>query len=148
MVLCENRIFEMTAELFEAMFGLNIQKLAEIPSRNGNTLLTSHVNISGNWIGSISVESPFPFAQRITSLLFDMNPDETSADEIHDAMGEISNVLAGNIKELLPDSCQLSIPVVTEGSNYKIIIPGCELKNRIDLECEGDHVAIKIYSKI
>ena len=43
--------------------------------------------------------------------------------EMHDALGEICNMVAGNFKTKitsLGDSCMLSVPVVITGKNYSL----------------------------
>lgn len=42
--------------------------------------------------------------------------DALGEDEVRDAVGEIANILAGNLKCLIPAWTQMSIPAVVEGT--------------------------------
>ena len=46
-----------------------------------------------------------------------MQPGEPAEADIADALGEIANVIGGNLKSTLPGPSLLSLPVVTTGSS-------------------------------
>jgi len=53
-------------------------------------------------------------ADRIARALLAMGPqDPVEQDDVRDALGEIANVIGGNVKGLLPERSALSLPVVT-----------------------------------
>jgi chemotaxis protein CheX len=47
-------------------------------------------------------------------------------DEVCDAFGELTNMVAGNIKALLPAPSSISLPTVAFGSHYDLIVVGTE----------------------
>ena len=44
--------------------------------------------------------------------------------DVRDVMGELANMVAGNLKSLLPRGVDLSMPSVIEGSDYSLHICG------------------------
>jgi len=41
-------------------------------------------------------------------------------EDVRDALGELANMLAGNLKSVLPSGVVLSMPSVIEGSDYSL----------------------------
>lgn len=53
-------------------------------------------------------------ADRLTRALLVLEPQEAvEVDDVRDALGEIANVIGGNVKGLLPEHTALSLPVVS-----------------------------------
>jgi hypothetical protein len=48
-------------------------------------------------------------------------------DDVRDGLGELTNVIAGNLKPLLPSGVSLSIPSVVEGRDYALRLCGGNL---------------------
>ncbi len=46
----------------------------------------------------------------VASALFEMPVDEVTQDEVGDALGELVNVLGGNVKSVLPAPSTMSLP--------------------------------------
>lgn len=58
-------------------------------------------------------------ADRITRALLALEPqDAVGTEDVRDALGEIANVIGGNVKGLLPDHTALSLPVVSFGDPH------------------------------
>ncbi|MCU0705946.1 MAG: chemotaxis protein CheX, partial [Fimbriiglobus sp.] len=47
---------------------------------------------------------------------FDTPSAEVTPAELADALGELANMVGGNLKALLPDGCRLSLPSVEPGA--------------------------------
>jgi CheY-specific phosphatase CheX len=86
------------------------------------------VSFTGEVIGNICVHVSKQFARVMTSAMLSMELDEVEDDEeINDVIGEVSNMVGGDIKSKLCDAgfpCVLSIPNVTSGSDFKIEAKG------------------------
>jgi chemotaxis protein CheX len=50
-------------------------------------------------------------------------PQEVN-DDVRDTMGELANMLGGNLKSVLPRGVVLSMPSVVEGSDYSLRVCG------------------------
>jgi chemotaxis protein CheX len=80
--------------------------------------------------------------------MFELAADEISPSEISDALGEIANMMGGNVKALLPGPATLSLPSVTEGSDYSITVPGAALACELHLECEGEPLSVRVHRRL
>lgn len=103
----------LTMQVWESVLCLPIE--AEAPDSSDSELhVVGLVHITGGWEGSVLVRCTRPLARSITETMFGMDPGEASADEIADALGEIANMIGGNIKSLVPGPSQLSLPTVVD----------------------------------
>jgi chemotaxis protein CheX len=84
---------------------------------------TPSVQIAGRWEGAVCLDMGIDLAHRATASLVGADPAEISHDDIRDAAGELANMTAGGIKELLPDPCQISLPTVVMGTDYEFSVP-------------------------
>jgi chemotaxis protein CheX len=52
-------------------------------------------------------------------------------DDVRDVMGELANMVAGNLKSLLPKGVDLSMPSVVVGSDYSLHVCGVNAMERM-----------------
>jgi len=57
-------------------------------------------------------------------------------DEVRDVLGELANMIGGNLKCLLAQGIRLSMPTVMDGSDYGLPIFWPEVKERISFQCD------------
>lgn len=73
------------------------------------------VSVHGGWTGSITVELSHAVAQSLTRLMLAMGDEPLADADIADAVGELVNMIGGNIKSLMPGPSALTLPVVAAG---------------------------------
>jgi chemotaxis protein CheX len=84
--------------------------------------ITGMVGFAGIYSGVISMHCPVNLAMKITSNMLGMECDEVNED-LNDAIGEISNMLGGSVKQVLSKGgldVKLSIPTVIAGEDYTV----------------------------
>jgi len=77
--------------------------------------LRATVDISGAWSGRVGLHMDSDAALQIACRLLEASPDELEPSAILDAAGEMANILAGNLKSMLPQPSSLGLPVVRTG---------------------------------
>jgi len=92
--------------------------------------LTAAVYYAGAWKGALLLESSLAQAMEWGSRLMDL-PAPISVEDARDSLGELCNVLAGNLKPLLPPGAGLSTPSVVKGADYTLRILGGALCERL-----------------
>jgi chemotaxis protein CheX len=85
--------------------------------------VTSSIQIVGCWHGAVRIDMGTELARRATASLIGVDPSELSHDDVRDAAGELANMTAGGIKELLPQPCQISLPTVVMGTDFEVSVP-------------------------
>jgi chemotaxis protein CheX len=74
--------------------------------------LAASIAIVGAFEGHVIVACSREGSLNVASALFEMEPAEVSPDEVGDALGELVNVLGGNVKSMLPAPSTMSLPHV------------------------------------
>lgn len=107
--------------------------------------VTGCVHVAGAWGGSVLVEATAAHAAAAAEAMFAADPGSLSWDEVSDALGELTNMVGGNIKGLLPAPSTLSIPSVAGGESYTLRVPGAVLASRVLLEGPAGPVRISLW---
>jgi chemotaxis protein CheX len=100
--------------VFNIMVDLDVKSTAsETPVEDG--ILTAVVYITGRRPGAVVIHCPSSQACKFTGRFLSQEAPIAVNEEVLDVLGELANMVAGNIKcKLMPES-QLSIPSVLEG---------------------------------
>lgn len=113
-----------TKEVFSTMVMMEVTDsfpLKELVSRF-KCSITGMVGFAGTYSGVISIHCPVALALKITSNMLGVDCDEVN-DDLNDAIGEIANMLGGNVKQVLSKGgldVKLSIPTVISGEDYTV----------------------------
>ena len=74
------------------------------------------VSISGGWDATVTVELSAPVALSLTATMLGLETSARVEDgDVADAVGELVNMIGGNIKSLMPGPSVLSLPAVAAG---------------------------------
>jgi CheY-specific phosphatase CheX len=139
-------VFDMMLAMEAEFIDLDFQTPA------GESRIVGTVSFAGKVMGNINIQVNDAFARVMTAAILDMELDELEGEEeIYDVIGEVSNMIGGGLKSRLCDAgcfCELSIPSITSGNNYKI-----ESKNWVRHEsltfCCGPHTGrVEVYIKL
>jgi len=139
---------EIVQSIWSSMLGIEAELDATAVVPNGpERHVTACVHFTGGWEGSVVLECPETLGLEAASLMFAMEPSETGLSEMKDALGELANMVAGNVKPLLPNPCQISMPTVVDGVEYEVSLPGARQIQRIGLRSQGKAFAAAVYDK-
>jgi chemotaxis protein CheX len=109
------------AEVFEVMLGTSLRRTDQVALPRIADY-TSMVGLAGDLCGVLSFRCGQRAAAQIAGKM--LGTDEDTSDEcIRDALGEISNMVAGSFKAQLSDlaqQCMLSVPTVVSGKDYQL----------------------------
>jgi len=77
--------------------------------------VTAAVSVTGAWRGHVVISFSATAARRAAAALLGVDFEEVSVADVTDAVGELANILGGNVKSLLPEPSALSLPHVLTG---------------------------------
>lgn len=119
-------IHEVVSSIWTSLLGMQIDPAtrADPPAER---YYTGRVTIRGGWNGTVVVRCALGLARRVAAAMFEVDPASVSSDDMRDAIGEVTNIAAGNLKALMPDPCTLGLPAVEE-------VPRAELEALNDLD--------------
>ena len=117
-------VIEATREVFSTMVMMDPidDYPLEEPVKRFKCSITGMVGFAGIYSGVISIHCPVALALKMTSNMLGMECEEVNED-LNDAIGEIANMLGGNIKQVLSKGgldVKLSIPTVIAGEDYTV----------------------------
>ncbi len=117
----QDKLIEATREIFSSMVMMEIT-VKEIMTDHGqlHDSITGMIGLAGTHKGVLAVHLPYAVAMAITSSFLMMDVEEINED-VHDAVGEIANMLGGNVKAILSEKgrdIDLSLPSTIAGSQY------------------------------
>lgn len=112
-------------ETFDAMMSMHLESIdpAEDVKLDNNRMVGT-IHFGGEVVGVMSFGLSEVFARAVTGAMLGIEIDEIhTLDEIKDVIGELANIVAGNLKTEFLDAgltCVISTPSITVGSDFKI----------------------------
>ena len=70
-------------------------------------------------------------ACRFAGRFLTMEPPETVDDVVRDVLGELANMIGGNLKPVLTPGIRLSMPSVVDGCDYSLRVCGAKIQQRL-----------------
>lgn len=119
------KIVDATLEIFTGMVMMEISQDGEPLKELGimKNSITGMVGLAGTHKGMLAVHFPNSLAMAITTSFLGMEVEQMNED-VQDAIGEIANMLGGNVKTILSDKgrdIQLSLPSTIFGEEYSFM---------------------------
>lgn len=142
----EQQILSISRELWANQLGLTIHPAEDEAPANGEPTLASCINVSGAFRGAIVVECPESVARHAAAMLFAADGEETSQEDIQDALKELSIMIGKRVRSLLPETSKLSRPSVS-GNGAHVDLEGMQGVSDLKLTCEGRQVRIALLQK-
>ncbi|MDQ5911095.1 MAG: chemotaxis protein CheX [Pseudomonadota bacterium] len=143
--LSADALFELAESIWHSLLEMEVQRIdhwsADLPE---DGMLTGCVYLDGDWRGSVTLICPKPLARQTAAAMFKATPAAMTETEVQDAIGELTHMLGGNLKSLLPTPCHLSPPAVVEG--YTIPKKG-RIVEQILLRCENQPLQIILFER-
>ncbi len=140
-------------ELFDLMLSMKLETCeAEDETEYKGDRIVGSVNFAGEVVGVLSVIAEKNFARIITGKMIDRPLEEIQdEEEVKDAMGEISNIVAGNLKSGFVDSnlfCEISLPSITAGNDFKIEVLNMARYERFSFQFYEHQLFVEVCVKI
>jgi flagellar motor switch protein FliN len=140
-------------ELFELMLSmkLSVCDSGDDEESQGERIVAS-VNFAGDVLGVISIIAEKNFARIITGKMIDQPLEEVqNEEEIKDVLGEICNIVGGNLKGGFSDSglvCEISLPSITAGKDFKIEVLNMARYERFSFQFYEHKIFVEVCVKI
>lgn len=140
MLPSEDVVSEMTRIVWSTMLGLEAVQGGE--AAEAAAFVTS-VDISGAWEGTVSISFTRSLAQKVTAAMLASGEADATLAEVSDVIGELANMVGGNVKGLFPGPCALSIPRVEPASAAGPLGSG----SRLWFECGGQPFSVTVLER-
>ena len=112
-VVSENDLAEMVEQVWVSYLDPEgVSPLVPTYDENQPSEVHSSVSITGSWTGVIVYASSTTAARRAAAAFLAMGEDEVGTEDLSDVLGELANIVGGNVKAMLPPGTLLSLPQV------------------------------------
>jgi hypothetical protein len=134
----EETVQSIAQEAWSALVG-DDEFLVPLPGGPPDDAISSWVDVAGPWRGSVVLTCGRSTAGQLArELLKEHAPPVIDDEDIEDALGELANVVGGNVKAVLPGPSALGLPEV--GSAPAAGSDTC----RVDLLWRGQSLTISV----
>jgi chemotaxis protein CheX len=105
----------------------------------------SSVSITGSWTGHVVYASSTAAARRAAAAFLAMEPAEVAPEDVSDVLGELANIVGGNVKAMLPPGALLSLPQVVLAPESATRYPNAERITGLYGRWDGEPVSISMW---
>ena len=145
-------ITNSVSEVFDTMLALEVESIdGDQTDHDSENHIVGSVSFAGVVMGNLNLHVGENFARQMTAAMLDMETDEINGDEeIHDAIGELCNMICGDLKSRLCDSgltCELSIPLIATGKEFAIEPQSWDRNERYGFRCRQHTALVEIFMK-
>jgi chemotaxis protein CheX len=102
--------------VFCEMLGLPAQSLDDFAGLDEPLVWRARIQVFGAWKAVVDIEAAENACRAIAGRMFSIHANDVGEDDLRDALGEIANMLAGNLKGIKEGMSTLSIPEVSRWS--------------------------------
>ncbi|HEX2733200.1 MAG TPA: chemotaxis protein CheX [Polyangiaceae bacterium] len=111
--ISDAELLKLTQNVWSVVLGQEIvPSERDLMSDIAGDFVVGRVLIAGDWQGTVTLACSAEMARHAAASMFGKTPAETDDSEIYDALGELTNMVGGSYKTLLPGTCNLSVPKV------------------------------------
>lgn len=112
----------VTTSVFESMLETTLIP-GPPPSPAEGPSVAGVIRLRGAYPGEVVVEMSVPLLQKAAVAMFQLPEAELEAEHLDDALREITNMIGGNIKCLVPPPTTLSLPEILSEEHKKYLLP-------------------------
>ena len=138
------QIRSVVRSVWSTQLGLEIRSVHEAFSRSSMETLTAAIHIAGDFHGGIRMECSRALIRRAGAIMFSLPEGELQQEDERDVIGELTNVVAGNIKALIPGSNAVSLPTIIEGTDYQVSSVDVRSADEFHFTLDGEPMVVTL----
>jgi chemotaxis protein CheX len=122
-----------------------VRPLVQTHDENQPSEVHSSVSITGSWNGVVVYASSTAAARKAAAAFLAMEEDEIGPEDLSDVLGELANIVGGNVKAMLPPGALLSLPQVVLAPESATKYPGSERVTGLYGVWDGEPISISMW---
>jgi chemotaxis protein CheX len=143
-LLTSEAVAALTQEIWVALLAAEVTEMP--PGALPGSDFVAVTEISGEWNGTVCLSCSRAAARHATAVMFGTDEEDLNAADITDAVGELINVVGGNIKSLVPGPSVLSLPSVHEDGQARL--PShLELAQEVRFSWMAEPVVVSVWTE-
>lgn len=112
---------------------------------DGEGVVHASVGVHGGWIGQVVLEVSAIGAADLARRM--LGSDDVAAADVTDVVGELVNVVGGNVKSLVSSDTTLGLPMVVEGAVARSGAHDAVETCGVQVEWAGHGVRLSVWTK-
>jgi CheY-specific phosphatase CheX len=136
----QHELNHIVNDVLDVMFAVKAGPIGE--QQPGTDGYTACVSFLGNWTGAVLVHCEASTAERLTQRL--IGTETVSPEDVIDAMGELANMIGGNMKSVLSPGVTLSTPNVALGKALSVSVGGLNESKFTLFSCEAGNFGVTL----
>jgi chemotaxis protein CheX len=136
----QNVLTSVVSSVWSTVFGVEPLPAPAAPGERAGRM--ARVCIFGEQASVVTVSCSEAVARHVAAEMLALPDALLSADEVDDALGEIANMAAGNLKALLPAGHHLSLPDVSAAGGQPLT---GALLDHCALECPAGVLTVTVH---
>ncbi|HWG95258.1 MAG TPA: chemotaxis protein CheX [Mycobacteriales bacterium] len=146
-VVTVEQVVAVAEEVWSSLLGeplvpLLVPEQPGSPEDAGRT--SGRVLIRGAWEGGVVLAGSARLARTVAAAMFDLPQEQLTDDEVRDAFGELTNMVGGGIKSLVPGPSTLSLPAVSDDAGA-LGAPGREVLGAVRLRGSAGALDVAVW---
>lgn len=125
---------QIVGYVFRTMVCLEVSE-SDQPWNPGGDRLTATIHLAGDWKGALALECGHQQACAFAARFLSMEEPQMVDDVVRDVLGELANMIGGNLKCVLAGGLRLSMPSVVDGPDHNLRVCRAGVKERLVFEC-------------
>ena len=125
---------EIVGYVFRTMVCLEVSESGQPWLPDGDRL-TATIHLAGDWKGALALECGHQQACAFAARFLSMEKPEIVDDVVRDVLGELANMIGGNLKCVLAGGLKLSMPSVVDGADHNLRVCRAGVRERLVFEC-------------
>jgi chemotaxis protein CheX len=145
-------VIAITQNILGTMLQLDAQPVSKVTvacdkSAKPNSNLVGVIQIAGAWNGAVFVEVSEEFATYAATKMLMMEVADVVHEDRQDTLGELTNMIGGNIKSIVTSPSNLSLPTVSSGTYLNVRAIGSVPVCKTSLRCDEHEMQIIVMSQ-
>lgn len=137
-IIGEEELREVVEVVWMTALDLGVEEDHCVDCASENSILVQ-ISITGEWQGMVSVLADKELLTHAASVMFSCPIADVTDVDRTDALAELTNMLGGTVKCLLPEGCDLSLPVILNEINAD-----AQQLDWVGFSCDGMPLAVAI----
>lgn len=139
-------IEQIVQSIFTSMLGMEAALDTQDPV-NCREAVIGTIQVAGDHAVTVVLGMSEGAARASAAAMLQMKLEDVAIEDERDVVAELTNMIGGNFKSLLPGHLYLSLPTVVDGREMGLQVPGAELVEDVGLACEAGAFRVRLYTR-
>jgi len=146
-VIATEDVVAITQNIFSTMLEMETYPISTDVATERVYEIVGCIQILGEWSGTVLLKTTVALASVVGSRMLMLSVDELEDSDRQDTVAELTNMIGGNIKSVVPSPSNLSLPTVTNGTDFKLRLYGSSVISEIVFQCAEQVFSVVVLKK-